>query len=127
MKKILYALMLVLGMSVLSSCSKEGNGTSIVGTWEYTDKSWYDGEECAVYFQFKDNGTYVSVDIDNYRSNDFRSYVYYGTWSLSEDTLILDDVEKYPVLELTKDSLTLVLDGKVTFKRVSDSVIKKYL
>lgn len=127
MKKILYALMLVLGMSVLSSCSKEGNGSSIIGTWEYTDVSWYDGEEYAVYFQFKDNGTYVYVSVDNYRSNDFRSYVDYGTWSLSEDTLILDDVEKYPVLELTKDSLTLVLDVEGTFKRVSDSVIKKYL
>lgn len=125
MKKILYALMLVLGMSVLSSCSKEGNGTSIVGTWEYTE-SWY-GEEYAAYFQFKDNGTYVSVDVDNYLSDDFRSYVDYGTWSLSEDTLILDDADEFPVLELTKDSLTLVLWDKVTFKRVSDSVIKKYL
>ena len=72
MKKILYALMLVLGMSVLSSCSKEGNGTSIVGTWEYTDVSWYDGEEYAVYFQFKDNGTYVSVDISTVQMTSVR-------------------------------------------------------
>lgn len=128
--------MLVIGMSVFSSCS-----TSIIGTWEHT--GILHGEEYAIYYQFKDDGTFVTVGVHDYRSDDFRSDVVHSTWSLSkytEDVLTIDDerynpvleliigADRFPVLELTEDSLMFVSnDIKVTLKRVSDSVIEKYL
>lgn len=44
MKKLFYALMLVLGMSVLVSCQKEGSDSdSIVGTWIRVTEEWEEG------------------------------------------------------------------------------------
>lgn len=134
-KKLFYALMLVLGMSVLSSCSKEGNGTSIVGTWKSVSMSglFMDDIDGNTYWQFKDNGTCVIVNVDYYYTD-----VTSGTWRLSGDTLtfggqLAEDSDLPPiftVMELTKNSMTLVyMGGLVTceFKRVSDSEIEKYL
>ena len=45
MKKLFYVLMLVLGMGVLSSCSKEGINGSIIGTWELTEYYYTDNGE----------------------------------------------------------------------------------
>lgn len=82
MKKILYAVMLLLSLSILSSCNKENNGNSgdIIGEWQTTKKEYvfqgsvvwaenYDEEKLAFY----DNGSmihYVSGRPSTY------SYVY---------------------------------------------------
>ena len=114
-KKLFYALMLVLGMSVLSSCSKEGNGTSIVGTWKSVSMSgpFMDDIDDNTYWEFKENGTCV---VDGIVS---------GTWRLSGDTLTfggqLAEDSDLPliltVMELTKNSMTLVyMGGLMTWK-----------
>lgn len=138
MKKIIYALMLVLGMSVLASCQKEGNGgsASIVGTWKLVSvlgPFGYDDAENG-YLQFKKNGTCVIVNPDA----DFDKTVT-ATWRLSDDTLTLEGdgltleggfPPIFTVRELTKNSMTVATYmGLIEYelKRVSDSEIEKYL
>ena len=44
MKKLLYVVMLLLGLSVLASCEKdggEGNNFSIIGKWSYSNTQLY--------------------------------------------------------------------------------------
>lgn len=135
MKKIICALMLVLGMSVLSSCEKADDGfESIVGTWQGISAEGWGMSEVApddeeTFWHFEKDGTFIEVvtgkEID----------VFYGKWSLSGNSLYLlveDDTYNLPfvftILELKKDELSLSLLGvTVKYKRVSDSVVEKYL
>lgn len=123
MKNLFYALMLVFGMSVLSSCSKADDSVSIIGTWEAVSANGQPMTGAGVYLHLKENGTCFYIEANG-------PYVDSGTWSLSGDTLILATnrwTEKIPVMELTKDSLTIAPDGILVFKRVPDSDVEKYL
>lgn len=123
MKKIIYALILVLGMSVLASCQKDGDSASIIGTWEVVSAKvgGISVSLSEMYYQFNEDGSCVVVDKDD---------TYRCTWTLSDDTLTLDGDET-TVISLTKDQLIIsvisVDDSVITFKRVPDSVIEKYL
>lgn len=119
-----------------TSCSKDDSATdaNIVGTWKLVStESPFVGEDdededYEEYWQFKENGTLIVVDVyeDSYD-------VGYGTWRLSGNTLILEEPEELPgiftITESTKNSLTFGWAGiaTVNFKRVSDSIIEKYL
>lgn len=141
MKKITYALLLVFGMSVLfSSCGKEGNGgfDSIVGTWEIVSmEGWGESESVEeTYLCFKKDGTFIDFGYDDVSD---RNYVSYGRWSLAGNSLSFlydeafdSDFINFPVgvtvLEIKTNTMNWsILGCTIKLKRVSDSVIKKYL
>ena len=63
MKKVLYAVMLLLGLSVLFvSCNKDNGGgnysNAIIGTWKLV----YDGDDFATFtYEFKKDGTFTYI------------------------------------------------------------------
>lgn len=71
MKRLMYAAMLLLGLSVFCSCSKEGGSTkdnlasTIVGTWIFTD----DEDLMDAWFQFSESGIVTRFDI-SYKGDD---------------------------------------------------------
>ena len=117
-----------------ASCSKDDVDPKIVGTWEVISGSGPLEEVVNVYWQFKQDGTFIDVIIEG---NDVDASL--GKWSLSGNTLSLTPVivneDAFPmtftVYNLTKDSLTIAWGAgeifTLTFKRVSDSTIEKYL
>ena len=130
--------------SVTSCVTKEDvsiNSKNLIGTWEQISvSSPFTGEEKihGHYVQFKQDGTYIDVDEDIVDMED-NVYVIRGEWSLSGNSLFMSEQitvgeETYPttytVSNLTKNSLTLVWAGGIitaNLKRVSDSIIEKYL
>lgn len=128
--------------SVTSCVTKEDvsiNSKNLIGTWEETSSgSPFTGVveiEGELYVQFQKDGTYIMVDIEENDVDILR-----GKWSLSGNSLFVSDEftigeETYPttstftVSNLTKNSLTFSWVGIATanFKRVSDSIIEKYL
>lgn len=141
MKKIIYAFLLVFGMSALfPSCGKEGNGgfDSIVGTWEAVSmEGWGESESYEeMYLCFKEDGTFIDFGYDDVYD---RNYVSYGRWTLAGNSLSIlydeafdSDFINFPfgftVLEIKKNTMRLSMLGfTMNLKRVSDSVIKKYL
>ena len=148
MKKYLSILFTAIFASMVvfstTSCSKDDSATdaNIVGTWKIVsvesplvgedDKDEDNDNE--VYWQFKENGTFITVGVyeDSYDVDCSE------TWRLSGNTLILEEPEEeevilpliFTITESTKNSLTLVWAGgiaTINFKRVSDSIIEKYL
>ena len=139
MKKLFYALMLVLGMNMLVSCQKEGNDSdSIVGTWIRVTEEWeeegehhffyYDDDEG--YYHFKENGKALFFEPHNDLSlSTDRDWL---TWTLSDDILTLTNYEGEIVLwqiSFTKDRLVVIWEeGSITtFRRASNREIKQYL
>ena len=133
--------------SVTSCVTKEDkedvsiNSKYLIGTWEEISvSSPFTGEEIihGYYLQFKEDGTYIEVD-EGWVDMEDNVYVIRGEWSLSGNSLFVSEQitvgeETYPttftVSNLTKNSLTLVWAGGIfttNFKRVSDSIIEKYL
>ena len=128
--------------SVASCVTKEDvsiNSKYLIGTWErISASSPFTGEvepEEPYYVQYQKDGTYIEVYVD-IEENDVE--ITRGKWSLSGNSLFMSEQitvvdETYPttytVSNLTKNSLTFSWVGIATanFKRVSDSIIEKYL
>ena len=109
------------------------SSSEIVGTWMGGDiEGWlldFDdmiefGE--ADYFQFKDDGTFVRIYVEE-------NEIEYGDWKLNNGNLIMhykDDgmTITYDVISVNKKTLVLSILGLTFYlERVSDSVINKYL
>lgn len=143
--KQIYSTIMMLALMVaalsITACSgdDEDNGddgkssSKIVGTWKGGDvEGWlldFDdmiefGE--ADYFQFKDDGTFVRIYVEE-------DEIEYGDWKLRNDRLIMhykDDgtTITYDVISVNKKTLVLSAIGLTFYlEKVPDSVIKKYL
>lgn len=140
MKKYLYQFMVAL-MAVASftfvSCSdddEEGiSSGNIVGTWKWdsfnTDETEaFFGEQ---YIQFGVDGQWIEVDIRGLGSEG-EVDIMKGQWKRSGNTITVsgNDIPTTTteITELTDTDLTLVILGiPMSYKRVADSEIEKYL
>ncbi|MCQ2173514.1 MAG: hypothetical protein MJY61_00090 [Bacteroidales bacterium] len=117
MKKLIYAAMLLLGLSLLSSCNKENNGSSnsLIGDWELFKFEW----------QFDNNVVIESYDIETIDETELGmgmarlgfiddklvqngvglvcTYVY----DSKENTLLINGFIKLNIIKLTSDELWL--------------------
>lgn len=137
MKKIIYVLMLVLGMSVLlCSCEKEGgDGVSdewIVGSWVLTGE-----EQIYWYWELKPNGRFIYYDLNgdwlhSYSEDDYATFSngtlitpsncsweasLEGKYTLEGNEIIVDDIVLAKIERLGKDKArmtsTVLEDGIV--------------
>lgn len=140
MKKYLYQFMVAL-MAVASftfvSCSDDDDdgamSASIVGTWKWdsfnTDETEaFFGEQ---YIQFGSDGQYIEVGIDGFGSEGEVDIIR-GQWRQSGNTITVSGngvpTTTTEITELTDTDLTLVTLGvPMSYKRVADSEIEKYL
>ena len=139
MKKYLYifitALIAITTLSLVS-CSKDDDESNIsksalVGTWKNTDTDIM-GTIGYQYIQFKSNGDLVEVDIDNGEmTGNPEVDVKYGKWVLKDNHITVSGrdftTSTATILKLTKSKLVLSLILTMTYKKVSDSEIEKYL
>lgn len=141
---ILVAVMLAALSFTLTSCGDDdeedepanpADAELLIGTWQNPEAFEPNRDYLARYIQFKNNGSCLQI----FEFEDGELYVNYGTWSLKGDTLYttfetdLDDFE--PITTALKilalNEKTLELDygmlGVLSFNRVPDSTIDKYL
>lgn len=111
------------------------NNESLVGTWERTtniDEDWWQKD----YIQFKNDGTSISIT-DVHFMGESEVFVEYGKWSKSGNQLTVTadnpsdeaiDINNGTIKKLTKTELVLSAgDMELSFIRVDDSTIEKYL
>lgn len=125
----------------LTSCSDDDdepndpNNENIVGTWERAtniDDDWWQKD----YIQFKADGTSISIT-DVHFMGDSDVSVEYGKWTKKGNNLTVKadklsdegiDIDNGTIKKLTKTELIINADGMdLSFVRVDDSVINKYL
>ena len=139
MKKYLYQFMVAL-MAVASfafvSCSDEEDETlssDIVGTWKWD--SFYTDETDVLfgqqYIQFGVDGQWIEVDIRGLGSEG-EVDIMRGQWRQSGNTITVSGngvpTTTTEITELTETDLKLVTLGiPMSYKRVADSEIEKYL
>lgn len=135
MKKHLYQLLVALiafSSLFLVSCNDEEDISSgdIVGTWEWDffDSEDYWGKQ---YVQFNADGEYIEVNLNADGTIDYIDRG--GQWERNGNTVIIsDEGEEIPtaavITKLSNEDLTLTVLGiSMSYKRVDDSVIEKYL
>lgn len=123
-------------MLSLNSCSDDDGevlSSDIVGTWKWdsfnTDETEaFFGEQ---YIQFGSDGQYIEVGIDGFGSEDEVDIIR-GQWKQSGNTITVSGngvpTTTTEITELTDTDLTLVTLGiPMSYKRVADSEIEKYL
>ena len=123
-------------MLSLNSCSDDDGevlSSDIVGTWKwdsfYTDETEaFFGEQ---YIQFGSDGQYIEVGIDGFGSEGEVDIIR-GQWKQSGNTITVSGngvpTTTTEITELTDTDLTLVTLGiPMSYKRVADSEIEKYL
>ena len=139
MKKCLYQFMVALmaiSSFALVSCSDDDDeviSSDIVGTWKWdsfnTDETEaFFGEQ---YIQFGSDGQYIEVGIDGFGSEGEIDIIK-GKWAQSGNTITISGngvpTTTMEITELTDTDLTLVTLGiPMSYKRVADSEIEKYL
>ena len=69
MKKLLYLVIILLGMGILSSCSKEGGSNSIIGSWKVVYSEDYGELSVGEVWTFEKGGTLL---IDGYPAYQYR-------------------------------------------------------
>lgn len=112
----------------LTSCGGDDDdepttSSSIVGTWASTDYPMGIKQT----LQFASNGKYVEVTVDGDEVD-----VTKGTWKQDGNKVTVVEEEynlpmEATVVSVSKDKLILDMLWKVTYKKVSDSSIDKYL
>ena len=123
-------------MLSLNSCSDDDGevlSSDIVGTWKWdsfnTDETEaFFGEQ---YIQFGSDGQYIEVGIDGFDSEGEVDIIR-GQWKQSGNTITVSGngvpTTTTEITELTDTDLTLVTLGiPMSYKRVADSEIEKYL
>lgn len=139
MKKYLYFLLVALFATMsftLTSCGDDDDEPTgsekieIIGTWKSTTVLDEDGWTQTDYVQFKDGGSYVNVILtDLYGMED--KEVSKGTWSVNGNKITTKTESgsfTSTIKNSTKDLLIIEALGEgMTYKRVSDSEINKYL
>ncbi|HIY88338.1 MAG TPA: lipocalin family protein [Candidatus Bacteroides pullicola] len=123
-------------MLSLNSCSDDDGevlSSDIVGTWKWdsfnTDETEaFFGEQ---YIQFGSDGQYIEVGIDGFGSEGEVDIIR-GQWKQSGNTITVSGngvpTTTTEITELTDTDLTLVTLGiPMSYKRVADSEIEKYL
>lgn len=123
-------------MLSLNSCSDDDGevlSSDIVGTWKWdsfnTDETEaFFGEQ---YIQFGSDGQYIEVGIDGFGSEGEVDIIK-GQWKQSGNTITVSgngvSTTTTEITELTDTDLTLVTLGiPMSYKRVADSEIEKYL
>lgn len=135
MKKYLYQFFVVV-LAITSftfvSCSdndEEVSSSDIVGTWEWD--SFNTEAFGKQYVQFNPNGEFIEVDVDGYGSEGDVDIIR-GQWKKVGNTISISGKGVTPITSkitnLTNTDLTLVgLGIQMSYKRVDDSVIEKYL
>ena len=139
MKKWLYQFIVALmaiSSFALVSCSDDDDeviSSDIVGTWKWdsfnTDETEaFFGEQ---YIQFCSDGQYIEVGIDGFGSEGEIDIIK-GKWAQSGNTITISGngvpTTTMEITELTDTDLTLVTLGiPMSYKRVADSEIEKYL
>lgn len=115
----------------LTSCGDDDEPSvgNIVGSWKCVD---YEAFGVIQYLQFRADGTVTEVDIDEDGPD-----VMNGTWKLERDLLtFINNDEEWDmdiptvstVEKVTNSELVLTTLGiKLTYKKVADSEIDKYL
>lgn len=140
MKKYLYQIfVLILAITSLTfvSCSDgdddEISSSNIVGTWENDSFSTDEAETFfgKQYVQFNANGEFIEIDVDGYGSEGDVD-ITRGQWKKEGNTISISGKGVTPVTtqitNLTNTDLTLVTLGiSLSYKRVDDSIIDKYL
>lgn len=130
MKKVIYLAMFILGMTMLCSCSKDKNndnedvvtynGVPIAGKWEMYKQSLMIGSDNNIssgmyYIIFKNNGTITDI------SHIFKKEVLEGTYSFTDDKLIMDFPNdnhiEYTIYDFTADQLCLGYDKPLEWYR----------
>lgn len=123
-------------MLSLNSCSDDDGevlSSDIVGTWKWdsfnTDETEaFFGEQ---YIQFGSDGQYIEVGIDGFGSEGEVDIIR-GQWKQSGNTITVSGngvpTTTTEITELTDTDLTLVTLGiPMSYKRVADSELEKYL
>ena len=133
MKKIVLLFMSVMALSLAISCDKDNsNDSDIIGTWLKVSESFDDesGDDDTKYLQFRKDGTLIMIDDYDEIVSDC-----YITWSMEGKvlTITLMSVDFGTQtgsgnVDITKDTLIIIGNGfRITYKRVPDSTINKYL
>ena len=120
----------------LVSCSDDEDeviSSDIVGTWKWDS---FNTDETEVFFgeqyiQFGSDGQYIEVGIDGFGSEGEVDIIR-GQWKQSGNTITVSGngvpTTTTEITELTYTDLTLVTLGiPMSYKRVADSEIEKYL
>ena len=141
MTRYIKLLMLALFAAIavaLPSCSDDDDDSpasypsKIAGSWKRT-VDFGDGWTVDQYVQFKSDGKYVMVGVDNYY---YRVDVSTGSWSIDGDKLVIKpddnggffDSENLTVKNLTDTELVLVGGHiQIAFNRVADATVEKYI
>ena len=107
------------------------NSSFVVGTWSInTVEGWgLEAEVETEYIQYKSDGTYIDVQLDD------GLYISKGTWKISGTDLIMKETEgrllwtyTFTILNHTKTTLTLEMWGiTANATKVPDSTIDKYI
>ncbi|KWW27946.1 MAG: hypothetical protein AUK63_2098 [bacterium P3] len=122
----------------------DNSGGNVVGTWVADAQKELgieiEGTSSTHYFQFKADGSMVSVDVNSYDRSVWGEYtpddeviVERGTWKTADGKLYMTDSEgtETALFSVSDNKLTLTSTSgiivKITYTRVSDSTIDKYL
>jgi len=141
-------LVMMIASLTFTACGDDDNsetsGGNIIGTWVCDVQKEFDmeieGISSTHYVQFKSDGSMISVDVNSYDRSVWEEFtpddeviVEYGTWKITNGKLYMTDddgteIASYKVsgkkLTLTSTSGLIV---KITYTRVSDKAIEKYL
>ena len=112
---ILSVLTMTMGFISCSDDDKE-DFSSIVGTWAYEEKGYY--EEIT----FKSNGTFI-IESEEYYRDEWDSYTDKGSYELDGNKLIVfidDEISIVTIVSLTSTKLVLIDDegDSITYYRV---------
>lgn len=128
-------LLAVCALSFYSCSDDEGeiSSSDIVGTWKWDS---FNTDETEAFFreqyiQFGSDGQYIEVGIDGFGSEGEIDIIK-GKWAQSGNTITISGngvpTTTMEITELTDTDLTLVALGiPMSYKRVADSEIEKYL
>ena len=120
------------------------SGGNVIGTWECDAQKEIgielEGTSSTHYFQFKADGSMIAVDVNSYDRSVWGEYtpdddiiVERGTWKTADGKLYLTTNSETDIVlySVSGNKLTLTstsgLIAKITYTRVSDSTIDKYL
>jgi len=122
----------------------DNSGGNVVGTWVADAQKELgieiEGTSSTHYFQFKEDGSMIAVDVNSYDKSVWGEYtpddeviVERGAWKTADGKLYMTDNSGTDIalFSVSGNKLTLTstsgLIAKITYTRVSDSAIDKYL
>ena len=122
----------------------DNSGGNVVGTWVADAQKELgieiEGTSSTHYFQFKEDGSMIAVDVNSYDKSVWGEYtpddeviVERGAWKTADGKLYMTDNSGTDIAlySVSGKKLTLTstsgLIAKITYTRVSDSAIDKYL